>query len=270
MAAERLDQIAVTALPAALDVMAQRHDNLLGVIQYLEGAYLLAQHNKTDRLGIEKEAKLYLNEALVRVASDIDTTAANLEQLLVLELGAVDSLSQQVACVQSGLALARQDAARRRLAAFLGTLAKEGVPEEEMPRQLASSVLSSERKTFAEKTTSSRILKGTNRRMSMSMFSHSTNERPSLAERLSRLDSIGTIFDCVDVDVDVDEGEGEGEAVIEAAGTRQSYAAFAVSEPTAATPSPTPIPTSVAAVAANASVGSSSRPKYMVATPTPK
>ena len=266
MAAERLDQIAVTALPAALDVMAQRHDNLLGVIQYLEGAYLLAQHNKTDRSGIEKEAKLYLNEALVRVATDIDTTAANLEQLLVLELGAVDSLSQQVACVQSGLALARQDAARRRLAAFLGTLAKEGVPEEEMPRQLASSVLSSEQKTFAEKTTSSRILKGTNRRMSMSMFSHSTNERPSLAERLSRLDSVGTIFDCVDVDVD----EGEGEAVVEAAGTRQSYAAFAVSEPTAATPSPTPILTSAAAVAANASVGSSSRPKYMVATPKPK
>ena len=269
MAAERLEQIAVRALPAALDVMAHRHDNLLGVIQYLEGAYLLAQHNKTDRSGIEKEAKLYLNEALVRVASDIDTTAANLEQLLVLELGAVDSLSQQVACVQSRLALARQDAARRRLAAFLGTLAKEGVPEEEMPRQLASSVLSSEQKTFAEKTTSSRILKGTNRRMSMSMFSHSTNERPSLAERLSRLDSVGTIFDCVDVDVDVDEGEGE--AALEAAGTRQSYAAFAVSEPTAATPSPTPIPTTAAAAtAATASVGSSSRPKYMVATPKPK
>ena len=263
MAAEKMTNSLTNDLPAALDVMAQRHDSLLGVIQYLEGAYLLAQHNKTDRSGIEKEAKLYLNEALVRVASDIDTTAANLEQLLVLELGAVDSLSQQVACVQSGLALARQGAARRRLAAFLGTLAQLE-PEDEMPRQLASRVLSGEQKTFAEKTTSSRILKGTDRRMSMSMFSHSTNERPSLAQRLSRLDFVGTIFDCVGSD------EGEDDAAEEAAGTRQSYPAFRdVSEPT---PSPTPvrIPTTAAKATTTATVGSSSRPKYMVATPKHK
>jgi hypothetical protein len=40
------------------------------VVSYLEANYLLALHSKADKGTVEKEAHLYLNEALARVATD--------------------------------------------------------------------------------------------------------------------------------------------------------------------------------------------------------
>ena len=39
-------------------------------MSYLEANYLLALHSKANKGAVEKEAHLYLNEALARVATD--------------------------------------------------------------------------------------------------------------------------------------------------------------------------------------------------------
>ena len=203
----RLASLQAGALPVALQTLSERHDALLQVVHYLEGAYLLAQHHKTDKSGIEKEARVYLNEALTRVAADIDVAAANLEQYLSLQFGAVDALSQQVAGVQTSLSLTRSDAAKRRLADFLASVggaaatATTGAIDGLVPLSASASAADSAppmrvkfSKTFSESTTSSRVLKH-NRRTSLAPSVTASKGRPTLNERLRRLDHIGTVLD---------------------------------------------------------------------------
>lgn len=174
----RINYLSEQALPASLDALSKRHESLLQVVQYLEGNYLLAAHNKADRAPIEKEAKLYLNEALTRVAADIDTAAACLEQYLSLETTAVDSLTQQVASLQSRMQLSKEEGARARLEAFV-----------------RATPATSSSASPSEDVFSSRVLPlpADSRRMSVHQHTpaNRTAARVPLAARLARLDKVG-------------------------------------------------------------------------------
>jgi hypothetical protein len=183
------------------------------VVSYLEANYLLALHSKADKGAVEKEAHLYLNEALARVATDIDTAASNIEQYLSLECSAVHSLEQQVSLLQANLALSKDRSARARLAAFL-SLTSPSTPsllddattpgdEEESKggslkqkkkkKKEKTSVGKQQRRKFNEHTISTRILPmdSNNRRLSLPSYNHTTVKREILSERLSRLDHVG-------------------------------------------------------------------------------
>lgn len=181
----RINYLSSQALPASLDVLSRRHESLLQVIHYLEGNYLLAAHNKADRSPIEKEAKLYLNEALTRVAADIDTAAACLEQYLSLEATAVDSLTQQVSSLQSRMLLSKEQGARARLEAFVKAT----------PTVAAASSSSSGGAAAQEAVFSSRVLPlpADSRRMSLQQHAPAKKAaaRVPLSARLSRLDAVG-------------------------------------------------------------------------------
>lgn len=178
----RINYLSEQALPASLDTLSKRHESLLQVVQYLEGNYLLAAHNKADRAPIEKEAKLYLNEALTRVAADIDTAAACLEQYLSLKTTAVDSLTQQVASLQSRMQLSKEQGARARLEAFV-----RATPATSSSAPAASAP--------SEDVFSSRVLPlpADSRRMSVHQHTPAnlTAARVPLAARLARLDKVG-------------------------------------------------------------------------------
>ncbi len=67
----------------------------------MEGCYLSAVHKGIDRTSIEDEARTFLVEALVNVAADVDTVAANLDQYMRLQVNAVDSLANKVELLQT-------------------------------------------------------------------------------------------------------------------------------------------------------------------------
>jgi hypothetical protein len=178
------------------------------VVSYLEANYLLALHSKADKGAVEKEAHLYLNEALARVATDIDTAASNIEQYLSLECSAVHSLEQQVSLLQANLALSKDRSARARLAAFLSLTSPytpsllddattNGEEEESkggsLKKKEKTSVGKQQRRKFNEHTISTRILPmdSNNRRLSLPSYNHTTVKREILSERLSRLDHVG-------------------------------------------------------------------------------
>ena len=210
-AAARLTHLANAALPGALDTLASRHESLGKVVSYLEANYLLALHSKADKGAVEKEAHLYLNEALARVATDIDTAASNIEQYLSLECSAVHSLEQQVSLLQANLALSKDRSARARLAAFL-SLTSPSTPsllddattngeEEESKgdslkkkkKKEKTSEGKQQQRKFNEHTISTRILPmdSNNRRLSLPSYNHTNVKREILSERLSRLDHVG-------------------------------------------------------------------------------
>jgi len=211
-ATARLAYLTNSALPGALDTLASRHESLGKVVSYLEANYLLAIHSKADKGAVEKEAHLYLNEALARVATDIDTAASNLEQYLSLECNAVHSLEQQVSLLQANLALAKDRSARARLATFfthssppslssLGDATITGEEEEkkedalkkEKKKKSVGMQQQQQRRKFNEHTISTRVLPmdSTNRRLSMPSYTHTNVKRQILSDRLSRLDHVG-------------------------------------------------------------------------------
>jgi hypothetical protein len=177
-------------------------------VSYLEANYLLALHSKADKGAVEKEAHLYLNEALARVATDIDTAASNIEQYLSLECSALHSLEQQVSLLQANLALSKDRSARARLAAFLSLTSPctpsllddattNGEEEESkggsLKKKEKTSVGKQQRRKFNEHTISTRILPmdSNNRRLSLPSYNHTNVKREILSERLSRLDHLG-------------------------------------------------------------------------------
>lgn len=187
---QRIHTLSHFVLPNALDAMSKRHDSLLKIIQYLEGNYLLAVHNKADRTAIDKQAKWYLNDALTRIASDIDTTAANLEQYISLGLNSVVSLSQLVASIQSYMSVAKTKAAKKRLNNFIAGLSGTDLCTVMADKDDAMT----SKMTFSDSTACCRVIKmkRNNRRMSLPSYTHTNVKRISLNERLSRLDLIGT------------------------------------------------------------------------------
>ena len=90
-----------TVLPEALNALASRHESLDKVVAYLEGSYLAATHKDLDRSPIEAEAREYLANALMSVASDVDKISASLDELLTCQASAVDTLAHQVSMLQT-------------------------------------------------------------------------------------------------------------------------------------------------------------------------
>ena len=98
---ERSKYYSEVALPDSLSELSQRHESFNQVVQYLEGCYLSAVHKGIDRGAVEEESRTFMVEALVSVAADIDTIAANLERYIHLQADAVDAVTNQVAIAQS-------------------------------------------------------------------------------------------------------------------------------------------------------------------------
>ena len=180
----RINYLSDRALPQSLETLSGRHESLLRVVQYLESRYLLAAGSKADRAPLEKEAKLYLNEALTRVAADIDSAAASLEQYLSLEASAAESLARQVQGLQARLLLGKERGARARLEAFVANKSGAGPgPEVDDAR------------VGVEASFSSRLLElpANSRRMSLAQHTPANvaKMRVPLAVRLARLDGVG-------------------------------------------------------------------------------
>lgn len=106
---QRLRYLSKSSLPESLDALGSRYDSLSQVIQYLEESHMSAVAGEGgDRNSVEVEARSYLVEALLNITSDIDLAAANLEQIIELQTGAVDSLTNQVDLVRSQINHAKE------------------------------------------------------------------------------------------------------------------------------------------------------------------
>mmetsp|Transcript_21165 Transcript_21165/g.30613 ORF Transcript_21165/g.30613 Transcript_21165/m.30613 type:complete len:257 (+) Transcript_21165:60-830(+) len=110
---ERMNYYSQKALPESLSKISMHHDSLARVIEYLENEYLsCSPGNQQD---VEDKAKMYLTDALGTVVQSISTVATHLEDLVGLQLEAVDALSTQMAQTKTRLQMCKEQHGGERL-----------------------------------------------------------------------------------------------------------------------------------------------------------
>lgn len=103
------------ALPESINEISKNHEALMPVVEYLENAYLSADSSPAQQLEREVETKMYLTDALGAVVQNINVVAKNLEDLVGLQVDAVDSLATQMTLIKTRLQVCKEQHGAERL-----------------------------------------------------------------------------------------------------------------------------------------------------------
>mmetsp|Transcript_21184 Transcript_21184/g.19295 ORF Transcript_21184/g.19295 Transcript_21184/m.19295 type:complete len:139 (+) Transcript_21184:56-472(+) len=122
---ERLDYYFNQALPNSLLNLNQKNDTITQIISQLESNYQSAGNDITKQFKAKENAKRYLTETLINIATDLNTVAVSIDQCIDLQTQAVDTIASDINLFQQRMLISKEGLVRNRYLQLLGDSPKE-------------------------------------------------------------------------------------------------------------------------------------------------